>query len=99
MHLGPDKNPNHIRTEVAFKRLRTVLSDRLRAHRWSVDRERGAIKAGWTNIIKLKANPGGEPFEVAYKYEGIIEVQLTRVEVSRIVAEATAPPSPTRWSL
>ncbi|CAK0867932.1 unnamed protein product, partial [Prorocentrum cordatum] len=79
LHLGPDKNPKQIKTEMALRKLRTALAGKYDG-RWAVDRERGILRCGWTHILKLSAQPDDQPFDIFYNDEGLREVGIAKHE-------------------
>ena len=62
-----------------------------------MDRERGLVKSGWTNVPKVEAKP--DDYDVQYNNEGILDLALTRSAIQEVVDEVTAPSPPTQWSL
>eukprot|EP00959_Pyramimonas_sp_CCMP1952_P229723 4802917-Pyramimonas_sp.AAC.1 len=63
---------------MALKRIRGAVGDAFPQVRWAMDRERGTLKGGWTNLIKIEAQPGDEPFEVAYNGSGLQQLHIDR---------------------
>ena len=67
--------------------------------RWSVDWGRWILKHGWTNVVKLTAQPDDQPFEISHNEAGLRELNLSKAEVRDIIQSSIAPPPPTQWSL
>ncbi|CAK0800791.1 unnamed protein product, partial [Prorocentrum cordatum] len=61
MHLGPDKNPRHIKTEMLLRRRRSVIPEAHPNLRLFSDRDRGALSVGWGRILRVEVAAGAAP--------------------------------------
>eukprot|EP00959_Pyramimonas_sp_CCMP1952_P185164 3871856-Pyramimonas_sp.AAC.1 len=68
---------------MALRRIRGACADKF-GGRWSVDRERGMLKSGWTNVLKIQANLEDAPYSVQFNQEGTLDLKLTRADIQAV---------------
>ena len=53
----------------------------------------------WTSVVRIRAQPEDEPYEIHYNLEGLLDVSLERASVQEVIDHILAPPAPPEWSL
>ncbi|CAK0825212.1 unnamed protein product, partial [Prorocentrum cordatum] len=61
LHLGPDKSPKRIKTEVTLRKARAIIELQYPGKRFYSDREHGALSIGWDKIMHANVFHGDTP--------------------------------------
>ncbi|CAK0822839.1 unnamed protein product, partial [Prorocentrum cordatum] len=61
LHLGPDKSPKRIKTEVTLRKARAIIELQYPGKRFYSDREHGVLSIGWDKIMQVSVFHGDTP--------------------------------------
>ncbi|CAK0813889.1 unnamed protein product, partial [Prorocentrum cordatum] len=61
LHLGPDKSPKRIKTEVTLRKARAIIELQYPGKRFYSDREHGVLSIGWDKIMQVNVFHGDTP--------------------------------------
>ncbi|CAK0873804.1 unnamed protein product, partial [Prorocentrum cordatum] len=61
LHLGPDKSPKRIKTEVTLRKARAIIELQYPGKRFYSDREHGVLSIGWDKIMHVNVFHGDTP--------------------------------------
>ena len=65
LHLGPDKSPKQIASEVLGKKVKHELTQR-HGGTWFYDRERSVISHNWVDVLKIDPQPQRAPAKLHF---------------------------------
>ena len=91
LHLGPDKNPRQIRTEILLRRCRAAISEAHPTLRLFGDRERGVLSIGWDKILRIEAAPGDRPSQLWWDAAALRKHNLVKDDLAQITNAVVAP--------
>ena len=99
IYLGKDKSARMVRTEVATKRLHTILVEThgSEQRKFFLKREDGEIHSQWRPLAKVEV-ASKEECKLLWDIEFANEIKIDRAMVAERFAQQSAPKKQANWS-
>ncbi|CAK0846616.1 unnamed protein product, partial [Prorocentrum cordatum] len=95
LHLGPDKSPKRIKTEVTLRKARAIVELQYPGKRFYSDREHGVLSIGWDKIMHVDVFHGDTPPKIYWDSTQLAKHAMAIDTLRNAVKELTHPTDPT----